>query len=130
MSEWKETEFGIIPKDWEFVKACEYCSKVTDGTHDSPKRQSEGIYLITSKHIKGREVDFENAYLISEIDFEKINKRSYVEQWDVIVSMIGEYCGFTYIERNELIDYAVKNVGLFKTGSKIDRKSTRLNSSH
>lgn len=34
--------------------------------------------------------------------------------------MIGEYCGFTYIERNEKIDYAVKNVGLFKTGSELN----------
>lgn len=31
--------------------------------------------------------------------------------------MIGEYCGFSYIERNAFIDYAVKNVGLFKTGN-------------
>lgn len=118
MSEWKETEFGEIPKDWDYVKASEFCSKVTDGTHDSPKRQDEGKPLITSKHIKGRYIDFDSAYLISLQDFNKINERSYVDRWDVIISMIGEYCGFTYIERNEKIDYAVKNVGLFKAGSK------------
>jgi type I restriction enzyme S subunit len=120
MSKRKETEFGTIPIHWDFIKASEYCSKVTDGTHDSPKQQTTGRYLITSKHIKGREIDFESAYLISQEDFEKINKRSYVERWDVIISMIGEYCGFTYIERNEKIDYAVKNVGLFKTGSELN----------
>jgi type I restriction enzyme S subunit len=119
MSESKETEFGNIPNNWNFMSASEYCSKITDGTHDSPKRQSVGKYLITSKHIKGREIDFENANLISKEDFEKINKRSYVEQWDVIISMIGEYCGFTYIVRNNIIDFAVKNVGLFKTGSEL-----------
>jgi type I restriction enzyme, S subunit len=120
MSEWKETEFGKIPIDWNFIIGSEYCIKVTDGTHDSPKQKAEGYPLITSKHIKGREIDFANAYLISEDDFNKINERSYVEQWDVIISMIGEYCGFTYIERNSKIEYAVKNVGLFKTGSKIN----------
>jgi len=31
--------------------------------------------------------------------------------------MIGEYCGFTYIERSHLPEYAVKNVGMFKTGN-------------
>jgi len=95
-------------------------NKITDGTHDSPKQKEEGKPLITSKHIKSRNIDFNSAYLISLEDFTKINERSQVEQWDVIVSMIGEYCGFCYIERNENIDYAVKNVGLYKTGSKLE----------
>lgn len=118
MSEWRETEFGRIPYDWNFVSASDFCGKVTDGTHDSPKQQITGKHLITSKHIKGRHIDFENAYLISQSDYEKINERSKVDQWNVIISMIGEYCGFSYVERNEKIDYAVKNVGIFKTQSK------------
>jgi type I restriction enzyme, S subunit len=117
-SEWKETIFGTVASDWEFISSTEFCLRVTDGTHDSPKEQKTGKHLITSKHIKGKDVDFENAYLISEEDFTKINERSKVDQWDVIISMIGEYCGFSFVERNEEINYAVKNVGLFKTGNK------------
>jgi len=116
MSEWKEyklkeTDFGNIASDWSFIPSLEFCLKITDGTHDSPKQQKDGKHLVTSKHIKGRNIDFETAYLISQKDFDNINLRSRVDQWDVIISMIGEYCGFTYIERNENIDYAVKNVG-------------------
>ncbi len=118
MSEWKETEFGNIASDWRFIPSTEYCFRITDGTHDSPKEQKTGKHLITSKHIKGKDVDFETAYFISEDDFQKINERSKVDQWDVIISMIGEYCGFCFVERNEKINYAVKNVGLFKTGDK------------
>jgi len=105
-------------KGWRYIDATTFCTKVTDGTHDSPKRKEFGKPLITSKHIKGRSIDFENAYFISEEDFNKINQRSKVDQWDVIISMIGEYCGFCYVERNPVIDYAVKNVGLLKTGNK------------
>lgn len=103
-----------------FQIASEIYKKITDGTHDSPKQKEEGKPLITSKHIKGRNIDFESAYLISFEDFTKINQRSQVEQWDVIVSMIGEYCGYCYVERSEIIDYAVKNVGIYKTGSKLE----------
>lgn len=120
MNGWKKSEFGSIPRDWDFIKGSNYCSKVTDGTHDSPKRKQHGKPLITSKHIKSRYIDFENAYYISDHDFMKINERSQVDQWDVVISMIGEYCGFTYIERNTNINYAVKNVGLFKAGNKIN----------
>ena len=117
MPDFKETEFGTIPFEWKYIKGTEYCTKVTDGTHDSPKQVTHGKFLITSKHIKGRDIDFENAYHISEDDYNKIISRSKVDQWDVIISMIGEYCGFTYIERNPNPNYAVKNVGMFKTGS-------------
>jgi len=103
-----DTPFGTIAEDWTYVSSLEFCSKITDGTHDSPKQQKEGKHLVTSKHIKGRNIDFETAYLISQKDFDSINLRSRVDQWDVIVSMIGEYCGFTYVERNESIDYNPK----------------------
>lgn len=104
---------------FEYIPAEAFCIKVTDGTHDSPKKTENGKPLVTSKHIKGNNIDFSDTYLISLDDFNKINKRSKVDQWDVIISMIGEYCGYTYIEKNEFIDYAIKNVGLFKTGDKI-----------
>ena len=107
-------------KAWHYIPAYKYCSKVTDGTHDTPKKTEHGKYLITSKHIKGTEVDFDSAYFISEKDFQEINKRSRVDQWDVIISMIGAYCGFCFIESNPNVDYAVKNVGLFKAGNKLD----------
>ncbi len=74
------------------------------------------VALLMTPLVRGRNIDFETAYLIDEKDFNKINLRSKVEQWDVIISMIGEYCGFCYVERNPKIDYAVKNVGVFKVG--------------
>lgn len=99
------------------IRADEFCDLVTDGTHDSPKRQQEGYYLITSKHIKGSEIDYDNAYKISESDYLQIIQRSKVDQWDVLISMIGT-CGIAHIVTEEKPDFAVKNVGILKTGSK------------
>lgn len=104
---------------WKEYKATEYCLNVTDGTHDSPKRVKEGMYLITSKYIKDNKIDFDNAYKISEEDYNQIIKRSRVDQWDIIISMIGAYCGYCYIETSSKTDYAIKNVGLFKVGSEL-----------
>ena len=106
--------------EWKEVKMKDFCYNVADGTHDSPKRQDEGRYLITSKHIKGSSIDYENAYKISEEDYQKIIKRSRVDRWDVIISMIGAYCGFCYLEDSEVTEYAVKNVGLLKVGKKYE----------
>ncbi|MDU1905065.1 MAG: restriction endonuclease subunit S [Dysgonomonas sp.] len=106
----------------KYVRAIDLYDTVTDGTHDSPKTQNEGYPLVTSKHIKGGVLSLENANLISQEDYDKINQRSKVNQWDVIISMIGEYCGYTYIERNTDINYAIKNVGLFKTRTEFEAK--------
>lgn len=122
MSEWQETEIGRIPSDWNISRADLYCKTVTDGTHNSPKKCDKGYSLVTSKHIKGTSIDFNDTYLISKNDYEEINRRSKVDQWNVIISMIGEYCGFVFLEKNEHIEYAIKNVGLFKTDNEIDGK--------
>jgi type I restriction enzyme S subunit len=101
-------------EEWKKIKACNYCYNVTDGTHDSPKQKESGRYLITSKHIKNNRIDFESAYKISEDDYNKIISRSKVDQWDIIISMIGAYCGFCCIESSNCTEYAIKNVGLLK----------------
>ena len=95
------------------VQAKDFCKYVTDGTHDSPKQQKEGYYLITSKHLMRDKLDFSNAKKISYLDYEKVIKRSKVEQWDILFSMIGTI-GNVYIETNKNVKYACKNVGIFK----------------
>ena len=87
---------------------------VRDGTHDSPKVQTTGYYLITSKHLLSFGVDKASANHISKVDFDKINERSLVETKDILMSMIGTIGLISYIPY-EAIDFAIKNVALFKT---------------
>ena len=82
---------------WEYVNAEEFCSSVRDGTHDTPKQTTNGYRLVTGKHIKNGQIDFSDAYFISESDYIKINERSLVEQWDVLMSMIGNGIGKTSV---------------------------------
>ena len=99
--------------EWKTIKAEDFCYSVTDGTHDSPKGKENGHYLITSKHLAPYAIDFSSAKRISEEDYKKVIKRSPVEQWDILFSMIGTI-GITYLEKNSDIDYACKNMGIFK----------------
>jgi type I restriction enzyme S subunit len=88
---------------------------VTDGTHDTPKPTKEGQFLITSRHIKYGHIDFSDAYLISEEDFCDANKRSKVDSFDVLFSMIGTIGEIAVVDK-EYPEFAIKNVGLFKVG--------------
>ena len=101
--------------EWKTYRADEFCKTVTDGTHDSPKPQPCGRYLITSKHLKSFGIDFSSANRISEEDYQKIVKRSNVEQYDILFSMIGTVGNIHRVTAAD-IDYAVKNMGIFKLG--------------
>ena len=98
---------------WSTVRADQFCTLITDGTHDSPKPQQSGWKLITSKHLKGHYIDFDSANWISEADYLKVISRSAVEQWDILFSMIGTI-GNIYLEKNSHVEYACKNMGIFK----------------
>lgn len=109
-----------MKSEWKTIRADEFCSLVTDGTHGSPKPQATGRKLITSKHLKGYYLDFESANWISSEDYEKVIAKSSVEQWDILYSMIGTI-GNVYLEKNPVVDYACKNVGIFKFGGNCNK---------
>lgn len=94
------------------IKASEFCKRVFDGTHDTPKPVSNGYKLLTSKHIMNNYLDTDSAYYISEEDYNEINKRSQVRKWDVLFSMIGSV-GAVYLVTEDKIDFAIKNMGVF-----------------
>ena len=99
-------------EEWKEYKLEDICD-VRDGTHDTPKQTTDGKYLVTSKHIKGGRIDLSSAYKISLEDFDFINRRSKVDQWDILISMIGTVGEICLI--SEQPDFAIKNVGLIKT---------------
>ena len=111
-----DSEMGKIPEGWKVGKISDIIS-VKDGTHDSPKPIEKGYPLVTSTNLKSYEINFDNTYNISQKDFHKANTRSKVDKYDILLSMIGTVGMITYILYDK-INFAVKNVGLFKTSEK------------
>ena len=118
---WNEELKREVPVGWE-VKKINDIVEVKDGTHDSPKSVENGFKLITSKHLKPEGLDFESANHISEEDYVNINKRSKVDTGDILFSMIGNI-GTVYKVEERKIDFAIKNVALYKTSDKLDIKN-------
>ena len=99
--------------EWIEAPASEFCDSVRDGTHDSPKQVESGKLLVTSRHITGNRLDLDSAYRISDEDYDEVNRRSKVDQWDVLFTMIGtvgEPCLVSSVP-----EFAIKNIGLFKS---------------
>lgn len=95
----------------EMIKLNDICD-VRDGTHDSPQYVTEGYPLVTSKNIIDGQIDITNVSYISDEDYEAINKRSNVDNGDILMPMIGTI-GKPVIVNKEF-DFAIKNVALIK----------------
>ena len=101
----------VNEKGWILKPLNDVCD-VRDGTHDSPKYVDNGYPLLTSKNFTQGFVDFTNANLIDENDFNSINKRSKVDVGDIVMPMIGTIGSPVIIYTNQ--PFAIKNVALIK----------------
>ena len=111
-AELKEVFEEISRRGAETRRLGEVCD-VRDGTHDTPVKCDKGYLLLTSKNVRNGKVDKANAYYISASDYASINKRSGVDRWDVLFSMIGTVGETAIVDKTP--DFAIKNMGLFKT---------------
>ena len=103
----------VNEKGWDIESLGKVCD-VRDGTHDSPQYLQESPYiLITSKNLVNGKIDYSNVNYISEEDYIAINKRSQVDDGDIIMAMIGTI-GNPIIVKLEEHKFCIKNVALIK----------------
>ena len=102
-----------LPQGWEWVRM-QGAFDVRDGTHDTPKYvERDGVPLITSRNFEAGRICFEDAKLISQADHELIMRRSRVERYDILYSMIGGNIGNQVLVDTDR-EFSIKNVALFK----------------
>lgn len=98
---------------WEQKTLAELCTKLTDGTHDSPKLQPTGMPFIKGIHVKQGIIDFENCDYITYEEHEKVIKRSKPERNDILLANIGINIGeLGYVKTDN--EFSIKNVALLK----------------
>jgi len=100
-------------KRWRKKSLLEVCTKITDGTHDTPRRLEKGVKFITGKHIRPFKIDYENSDYVSEEDHIEIYKRCNPEKGDVLYTNIGVNAGTAAMNIVEY-PFSMKNVALLK----------------
>ena len=115
--------FGENPVEngkWKVMKL-NTISDVRDGTHDSPSYYSEGYPFITTKNLIDGTIDFSKASLICKEDYELFDRRSHVDNGDILMPMIGTIGGAILVKKDR--EFAIKNVALIKP----NEENTNLN---
>ncbi len=89
--------------EWKEVKLEDVCSKITDGSHFSPKSKIDGLYpYITVKDVKNDIIDFANSKRIDKDEYDLLVKSGCKPQLnDVLFSKDGTVGKVVLIKYNK-----------------------------
>ncbi len=75
---------------WEHIKLSQLCYKITDGSHNPPKGIDFSKYImLSSKNVFNDAIHLDKPRYLNEDDFIKENKRTDVNENDVLLSIVG-----------------------------------------
>lgn len=116
-----ETLFEI-PENWGNLALQSFASKITDGEHSTPKRESAGHYLLSARNVRDGYIDVSNVDYVGIEEFSKLRKRCDPNKGDVLISCSGSVGRIALVDKDD--EYVmVRSAALVKTlDSFIDNK--------
>ena len=69
----------------------EVCSVITDGTHQPPKFENDGVPFLFVSNIASNSITYETNKFISMEDYQLLTKRTPIEIGDILVSAVGSF---------------------------------------
>lgn len=114
-TEFKETEIGRIPKEWEVVPLSFVTEFIRDGSHGSHKEVEDGIPLLSAKDIINDKVQIpSDCRRISQSDYYKLHKNYELQPGDVLLTIVGTIGRTAIIEKiTEKITFQ-RSVGIIR----------------
>jgi type I restriction enzyme S subunit len=78
---------------WPVLALDDCCSRVTDGTHLTPKFESSGVPFVFVKNISNGCIDFSTDKFVSEATFHELTRRCPIEEDDILYTIVGATYG-------------------------------------
>lgn len=69
----------------------EFCKKITDGTHISPRWATQGVPFLFVSNIKNCEINFDTKKFISDEEYNRLTKNNPIEKGDILYTVVGSY---------------------------------------
>jgi type I restriction enzyme S subunit len=113
------TEVGMIPSDWEVLPIKGLCTKVTDGSHESPKEVDNGYYMPSVKDMTDLGFCFSDCKQISKNDYLKLERNGCrPEKDDVLIAKDGSILKYAFVMDDELPIVILSSIAILKPNKK------------
>ena len=101
------------PKGWPKQKLGDIAKQITDGEHQTPKRTTHGIKLLSARNVRDGFIDVTDVDYVSQEEHERIKRRCNPEKGDVLISCSGTIGRVATVSTTEPFSL-VRSVALIK----------------
>lgn len=116
-----DSELGPIPQGWRVVTLDEACKKITDGSHYSPKDNTNGVIpMLSVKDMGHNDFDYSSCKRIDEDEFNKMKKNDCVPLIDdILVAKDGSYLKEIFICNDETPKAVLSSIAIFRSNPNV-----------
>ena len=108
-------------EEWKEYKLEEICTKITDGSHSSPKAQESGYPMFSVKDMLEYGFDYSKCKYISQEDFFILKHNGCVPQkGDVLVAKDGSYLKQIFVCKETKEEAILSSIAIFRPNSLVD----------
>ncbi|WP_442765352.1 restriction endonuclease subunit S [Sulfurospirillum cavolei] len=102
-----QSVFETKGKDWEEKTLKEVCTKITDGTHQTPKYFKDGVIFLSSKNVTSGKIDWDNVKYIDEVQHLEMHNRVAPKVGDILLAKNGTTGVAAMVDRDIVFDIYV-----------------------
>jgi len=119
-SEFKESELGKIPMDWDIDKLENLTTKIGDGLHGTPKYiEQSDYYFINGNNLNGKSIEItDNTKCVTEEEY--IKNKKILSDTTILLSINGTIGSLAYYGNEHVM--LGKSVAYMNTNDKISKQ--------
>jgi len=111
---------GQIPEGWDVVALEDICSKITDGSHKSPKSVDNGVPMASVKDMHDFGINIAKCRQISNEDYQDLKRQdSVVKANDILVAKDGSYLKHTFVVQKDLEIALLSSIAIIRPNEKV-----------
>ena len=86
-----EVPFGELPEGWVWARLENLCSVITDGDHQAPPQQADGVPFLVISDVSSGELDFSNTRHVSIDYFNSLDDSRKPCRGDLLLTVTGSF---------------------------------------
>jgi|HubBroStandDraft_2_1064218.scaffolds.fasta_scaffold02689_5 type I restriction enzyme S subunit len=115
-----------VPASWIWTRLCSIFKVITDGDHQPPPKEQEGVAFLTIGNVTTGSLDFSNCRFVSPSYLESVAEYRKPSFGDVLYTVVGATYGRPVLVDTERPFCVQRHIAILKPPREIDIKFLRL----
>ncbi|MEA3351569.1 MAG: DUF488 family protein [Chloroflexota bacterium] len=117
----EDSELGEIPKGWKIEPLENVCSRITDGSHYSPKTVSNGKSMASVKDMHNWGFNLGTCRMVSEEEYQKLVRNDCRPlKHDVLIAKDGSYLKHIFVVEKGLDIVILSSIAILRPNDRIN----------